>query len=107
MLSNKEIRQIVKRHLGDKPISKEVIENIKKRCSECVNEICKSVVDDFKENNRIRVKQNLPRLRRLQVFEYKNLLDRTNKLESDFCMGVAGQYNKDTAISKKQNIEVV
>ena len=107
MLSNREIRQIVKQHMGDNPISEKVIENIKKRCSEYVNEICKSVVEDFNENNRIRKMQNLPKLKRLQVSEYKNLLTRTNKLESDFCMGVAGQYNKDTAISKKQNIEVV
>ncbi len=107
MISNKEIRRIVKRYLGENQISEEVIECIKRDCVKYIDDICKLLSDDFNENNRYRETAKLPKMKRLQVIEYKNLLTRTNKQNVDFNMGVVGENNRDTTISKKQKIEVV
>lgn len=107
MISKKEIKSIMRQHLGEDQIEDKVIECIKTNAVEYVNYICKILADDYIEKNKFREKGNVRKMRRLKLCEYKNLLQTVNKTIEDFNVGIVGEINKNTTISKKQNIEVV
>jgi len=90
MISKREIRKIMKQHLGDKKIKEELVECILADCEAYVDAICKTIVYKFNERNQIRRMGGLREFKILSLCEYKKLLTRLYKTDLDFNIGEVG-----------------
>jgi len=57
-------------------------------------------VKEFKDYNRRRILQKLPKLKRLQGFVFLKFVDEIFKQTPDFKISETGQYNRETVLSE-------
>jgi hypothetical protein len=105
MISKREIRKIIEKY-WDMDISDNTLETIKNDCKIYTEDLIKDLVDNFKENNRVRKLSGLRELKKLKPNIYKSLSGKVNKQTVDVLTDVRGQANSETLISDKQQIEV-
>jgi hypothetical protein len=105
MISNRKIREIIREYWNE-PVSGDVIEYVRVQCEDYARNICKHLVDEFNEQNRLRKVQRLRELKKLSLSEYGKLSEIDINPTIVNSMDSAGESNRKTADSK-QDIEVV
>jgi hypothetical protein len=105
LIPYKRMRRILKNNVnGD--VSKDTVEYLQTVLENQLENICRNVVVEHEEENRLRVFHGLPERKRIDVTLYKKVVEIPYKSTTDL-IGVGEVANSvNTTFSDKQNIEV-
>lgn len=100
-ISRKLVKGIIK-NITTLQISKDVIECICEILEQELNDLGNELSAKIKEENILREKSGLPKLKRIDINLFNNVSNRLNIAKSRFNFGDAGEHNIDTAFCQTQ-----
>ena len=104
MVSSREIKRRISRHLPGLEVSKECVEYVQDLCSDLIDDLIEAGVKEFHKHNRRRKIQHLRKLKRVTPSLLKSVLDELNKEIIVLIHGEVGQSNDETTLSHRQEI---